>query len=158
MSVRGVIEYKGLHPGNTIRELKRAVKIANITTIETWHGVFLPDHFKLGAGRKYNYDGRTPAYVRRKRKHYGHTRDLEFTGFGKQQALRQIRVSGTYKGAKGRLPGTNVFNLKRSAFSPDMRRELTTVLPSEENVLVEVHRTKVAAHLNSIKSKKKVRA
>lgn len=158
MSVKGVIEYKGLHPGNTIAELKRAVKAANIATIEAWHETFLPEHFKLGAGRKYKYEGRTPAYIRRKRKRYGHTRDLEYSGTGKRAALRQIRVSGTSKSARGRLPGTQVFNFGGAGGMPDMRKELLTVLPSEEKVLTEVHRLKVASHLNNVKTRKKVRA
>lgn len=158
MSVKGVIEYKGLHPGNTIAELKRAVKAANIATIEAWHQTFLPEHFESGATFKYGYRGRTPRYNKRKRKKYGHNRPLEFSGTGKRAAVRQIRVSGTSKSARGRLPGTQVFNFGGGARQPDMRKELLTVLPSEEKVLTEVHRLKVASHLNNVKSRKKVRA
>lgn len=158
MSIRGVIEYKGLHPGNTVRELKRAIKFANFKTVEAWHESFLPEHFTTGAVRKYGYTPRDAPYMRRKAKRRGHQRPLEYTGEGKRNATRQIVVSGTSKGAKGRLPGTQVFNFKRSAASPDMRAELLATTKAEEKTLAEVHRIEVGKHLNSVKSNKKVRA
>ena len=158
MTVKSFIEYKGLHPGIIERELKRAIKKANFEVVNAWHKTFLPEHFTSGAVRKYGYMPRNIKYNRAKKKKLGHQRPLEFSGHGKSQALKNIKISGTSKGARGRMPGTQVFNFQRHSWSPDMREELLATTKLEDSVLAEIHRLAVVKHLNGVKSNKKVRA
>lgn len=157
MTIRSFVQYKGLHPGIMDRELKRGIKKANFAVVEAWHQTFLPEHFKPGAERKYQYDPRNFKYLRRKRKKRGHQRPLEYTGTGKSAALANIKITGTSTRARGRMPGTQIFNFRPTSWAPDMRAELVRLVKAEEAVLAEIHRLEVVKHLNGVKSQKKVR-
>lgn len=112
-----------------------------------WHTHFRPLHFRNLATRRYGYafrqgenlqgaKGFRASYTGQKLRKYGHTRPLVFSGNSERlteiQDVRATATGGQYGGARARvvMPAPTL-NLRRWPSSPDMRKELTTVIPEE---------------------------
>jgi hypothetical protein len=122
-------------------DMNRILKESWREPADHWHGEMLPRHFTHGAAQRYGYQTRTKAYNIRKRRIFGHTRELVFTGQGR--ALTRIkRITSTSKGCRVRMQGARVFNFRRrredGKLSPDMKSELRTITTSEQRRLVRV--------------------
>ena len=153
MVIRNRIEYRGLFPEVAAKNIGPALKEGNRATVFNWHEHFLPLHFETFARQKYGYRQRTRAYIRRKQGTIGANRDLVKTGNLMRNAKQSIKVTGTSKGARGTMQGTQVANLRRGD-GPDMRAEMLRTLPSEEKTLANFHENKVRSRLESIQARK----
>lgn len=85
MSVQATITYVGLaahmtRKGNLKRTIRKVIDGSLVSTARKHRRRFLPLHFTQGAGGRYGFTKRDPQYNRRKRKRYGHTKDLVLTG------------------------------------------------------------------------------
>ncbi len=112
-----------------------------------WHTHFRPLHFKNLATRRYGYQFRqgenlqgTPgfrrSYTGQKLRKFGHTRPLVFTGTSERlteiQDVRATATGGQYGSAQARVVmPARALNFRPYPHSPDMRKELTTVIPEE---------------------------
>lgn len=108
-----------------------------------WHREFRPLHFTRAAFRLYSYQPRTWRYSKWKLRVAGHTNPLvgprrrNAPGGASQRAseiqdIRATAVGGQMGTAKVRIVmHTPVLNLRANSNAPDMRKELTTVAPSE---------------------------
>lgn len=143
--VRGTIVEIG-SPRVVGRGLRRVMKRVNIETVREWWSRFMPLHFTVGGGRRYGYESRTFTYNERKRKKYGHTRPLVFSGrtersvkrfigFRGSNALRGVgRMQANALNFGGRAGGRNLRGI------PPMRDELTRVTNDEVSHLALFHK------------------
>lgn len=103
-----------------------------------WHRFLLPKHFTHAGATEYGYAPRTRLYTLRKRKKWGHTYPLVWSGATKQAALRTQDVKATSKGAVVTLRGIKKYfwmsqhrDVNNSAkarwgkFQPNMVAEIT---------------------------------
>lgn len=152
MTIKGRIEYRGLYPTVAAKELTSGVKQANSKGVLQWHKTFLPLHFETFSSSKYGYMQRGRKYNKSKQNAFGQAIALVLTGELRDNAKRSIRVSGTAKRARGIMPGTQVANL-RSGSGPDLRDEMTRVLPNEQKSLATFHENAVKSHFDSVKAR-----
>lgn len=139
MAVRGTIVYRR-SPGRVRKGFAKAVKEANKEVVRHWHKKMLPEHFKATALSRYEpYQKRTDRYRKRKVAVKGLRKPLVWEGDLKRNALRQIRVSGTSKRVRGRMPGTQVANFGSRPNMPPMRDEMTAVNEREVEKLSRLH-------------------
>lgn len=69
---------------------------------QVWHEQVLPKKFSERARSEYGYQRRSRAYVERKRRRFGHSRPLEYTGKLKRMVLRPPRTEGKAAGDRSR--------------------------------------------------------
>lgn len=112
-----------------------------------WHTHFRPLHFKNLATRRYGYQfrqgenmqgakGFRRTYTGQKLRKFGHTRPLVFTGTSERlteiEDVRATATGGQFGSAKATVVmHARALNFRPYAHSPDMRKELTTVIPEE---------------------------
>lgn len=84
----------------------------------------LPQHFRLGANRKYNYKPITAAYSIRKKKLVHHLIPMVLTGRMRDAIAGTSKVTAT--ATQARLYAKNYFPMK-----DDFRAQVEIVLPSE---------------------------
>lgn len=109
-----------------------------------WIRDYLAIHFTKRGATKYGYTPRQGepgsgysfrgSYTQTKLKRHSHTRPLEFSGRGKNDALTRNRATSTSKSASAVL-NARVFNFRNPNSKVDMRRELTTVTDDENQRL-----------------------
>lgn len=149
----GSITYVG-SPEATAKELRGAAKAEGAEVIDFWHDQYLPNHFKSFAGAKYGYKKRTEKHRSRKRRIFGHERDLEFSGDMKRKVSRSIRLSSTSKGARGVMRGPAYLHMRlRNRNQPDKAAELTAVVQSEVNTMAKRMDEGITRRLNAVKKK-----
>lgn len=98
-----------------------------------WHTHFRPLHFDDVAWVRYNYAPRTAKYTLRKFRKHGHTRPLVWSGDSERRTQIQD-VRATYRGGMAIarvVMHAPTLNFRKHPESPDMRAELTTVIPEE---------------------------
>lgn len=112
-----------------------------------WHQHFRPLHFKNLATRRYGYafrqgenlqgaKGFRSSYTGQKLRKMGHTRPLTFTGNSETLAaypnIKATATHGQFGSAKVTIAmNCPTLNLRRWPSSPNMRKELITVIPEE---------------------------
>lgn len=112
-----------------------------------WHTHFRPLHFKNSATRRYGYQfrqgenlqgakGFRRSYTGQKLQQKGHTRPLVWSGdserFTQILNIRATAKGGQYGTARATvIMNAPTLNLRSSPSSPNMRQELTTVIPEE---------------------------
>jgi hypothetical protein len=120
-----------------------------------WQQYLLTKHWTTQATSEYGYSLRTARYIIRKRKKHGHSYPLMYTGQSMralvghdnpgQKASRppNVRVTATGGNARIRviLAGAGNLNFKRSARSPDMRKEIITLSAADVSILSQVAAT-----------------
>jgi hypothetical protein len=137
-------------------QITAVVKRVNLVYPQGWIVSFLPVHFTNRATRRYGYTPRqgepgsgrrfAGSYTHRKLLKYHHTRPLENTGTGKAQAMANRRATSTRDSARAIVPA-RVFNFRNPNSRVDMRRELTTVLDSEQQNLEGLAQKKTDAEV-----------
>ena len=161
--VKGAIEYRDRYPEALLKELRPAVKEANQQSIKFWWKTYLPKHFQRGNASRYEMQPRTKQYAKRKAALVskgvlqGPAVPLVFSGRLMRNATRQIRTSGTSKGARGRMPGTQVANFGGRAGMPPMRSEMVQVRGDEQRRIAGFHESLVARRLRQTRARKTVR-
>lgn len=133
------------------------VKRTNLTYPLSWFQRYLLLHFTQRGATRYGYTPRAGqpgsgkawrgSYTYRKLKKFHHTRPLENTGQGKAQAVGNRKATSTRNSAKAIMPA-RVFNFRNPASKVDMRKELTTVLDSEQTILEADAQKKADAEFN----------
>lgn len=150
MSLRGTIVYKN-SPEATTRELKRAAKAELAEVPQHWHEKYLPGHFKRENMSKYKMKERSESHNRRKRKLYGHSDPLVFTGDMKREVSRQIKVTSTSKGARGVLRGPRYLYQRRKKYNqPDKAAEIVYATVPEVRDMSEFLDRRITARLNGM--------
>jgi hypothetical protein len=115
------------------RDLNRMLKAEWTHMGETWHKRFRRPHFTMAAYGKYGYMPRSRRYNFFKRRSLGHTLPLVLSGTSRQLS-EQRTVVATKRGANVRMP-VRVFNFKSKTSKVDKRKEFTTVIPQETQIL-----------------------
>lgn len=149
---RGPLDHK-------VKAIRQIVNQAFSDGVQLWHRNMLPGHFTTQEQFAAGYGSHVPGgfvkrgkkYMVRKARVYGHQRNLEFSGELRRNVTTQIVISQpsfTF-GAKGRLPGSQKANLKRSAASPDMRAELLVTTPDEDARLAKAVEYLIAQQLGA---------
>lgn len=130
-----------------------------------WRKQMLPLHFTHRGGRKYGYSprkGEAPGggrptrgtYTYRKKKLFGHTRPLEFTGKGKQEALTSKKYRATRDKVDVILP--RKFNLRHPNSKVNMREEITAVTMDEITRLVRRFTNTLVRKMGTVNSRKTI--
>jgi hypothetical protein len=132
-----------------------------------WWSKYLPMHFGSRATQRYGYKPRKGAkqafrgqandenrgsYSERKIRAVGHTRPLEYTGKGKQQALAQPKVVATRNKVRVRLP--RKFNYRNPASDINMADEIRAVRPDEISALSTALKAAVRERLRKAGAKR----
>ncbi len=139
------------------RDVQRASKAALEAMASKWWHDYLPLHFDETAYGRYRYSrrkgqamtGEGPryrrTYVARKRRLYKHNRPLVWSGEGMRLAIGLLRLRGSSKEARVILPSK--FNYKHPKSRISMRDEITRIIPSEAQELLQVGRLALRAYL-----------
>lgn len=98
---------------------------------------FLPLHFTHAGAARYGYRKRQLKYERQKRRRFGHTYPLVFSGESQRQALSGARIMATPKGARSMVTVPRSLIVHR-ATDPNKAQELGTVLPEEMQKVANV--------------------
>ena len=158
MTVRGTIIYQGKTPRGIRKAFTNILKEENRESIFGWWQKFMKGHFVRSAESKYNYAPRSAAYNRRKQKLKGHKKPFQFTGKLRRSFLRQIRITGTSKGAKGKL--IKPLSTKGKSISrypkPEFDDELTAINQPEVNFLAKDFHKRMTIKLNKVKENRKI--
>lgn len=153
MKMQTTITYRGPVEGK-VKGYSAHVKQSLREVVKLWHSTMLPRHFDtIGALRsrypQQQFKSRSRNYMIRKAKKVGHQRLLDFTGRTRLDVVRKITITGTSKGARGRMNGSNrALNFGGRADMPDLRAELTTVNQEESDLMAQVLGDKIAKFLN----------
>ena len=126
MTSRGIL---GMRKRDFFRLFKKSLAYLG----KRWHTRFRKRHFSQSAYTLYSYTPRKRAYNRAKLKYLGHTRPLEKSGAAKRQSGSK-KVTATRKGVTVKMP-IRVANLRAKNSRINMRKEITTVINSEESAL-----------------------
>jgi hypothetical protein len=154
------VKYTGAIPGVTMsqrewNDIQRGVWGA---VGRYWHVHFRDKHFTRAGAAEYGYQDRSAAYQRRKAKTYHHQIPLVFTG----ESRRRVRTARVVPFATANRVGVRVrmsapaLNFRRSAKSPDMREELTTISEGEGRELSRLHRRGTEAGLRQFRGRRTV--
>lgn len=137
----------GATPRILRRDFERIARETGQFVGQYWHRKFRPIHFTNAATTRYGYalrqgergsafyeqKGFRRSYTGQKLRRFGHTRPLEWTGDSKRRTeIENIR--STYRAGIVRvrvIMNAPTLNYRRWPSSPDMRKELTTVIPEE---------------------------
>lgn len=103
-----------------------------------WRRRYLPKHFTVKGGREYKFRPRKnysqssrkrESYVARKKRQYGHSRPLEFTGEGKRLAFASKTVQATAAAGHARvvIPLPSKFNFRNRFSQIRMADEIRAV-------------------------------
>lgn len=113
----------------TARGHNEAMREVNREVLERQRDKNLPKHFKGGATERYGYRKRTLAYVNRKRKKYGHSIPLVWTGGTRDAVLSGVKITATRNGGRLKTRG-------RFPMSAEMRSEIERISPDEMDDLL----------------------
>lgn len=132
MSYHVQVDYSGYTPKAPQKEINGALRYAYDELGVEFFEVNLPRRFTVAGGIALNYQRRSRAYNDRKRRLFGHTRPLEFTGVTKARvlSLAYTRVKATATRSQGNVVLTlnaPTLNFRRSSSSPDLRDEITRI-------------------------------
>lgn len=157
------------------RAHNKAARKAAVLLLQRHHQKNIPEHFKQTARNKYGYKPRSAAYKAYKRKRWHSITDLVASGRNRQliTAMGIIRIGGTITGSpkrtslsgktygSGREPGLRAqlrmrgnwpkFRDPRSARAvsiEDMKAEIATVTPAENQQLAQFFRDNYIRELN----------
>lgn len=129
MSERGVI------PKTMRKEWTAWRRAVFLSVAGLWHRAMRPKHFEFSAFARYGYAKRDKYYQMRKARLKRTTAPLVWSGRSKQlAALPNIRSTRNGGSVSMRAP---TLNLKAGPGAPDMRAELTKLLPEEKQVLAK---------------------
>lgn len=124
-----------------------------------WWKNILPKHFDAGAESRYRYKPRTPKYLERKLKKFGHQRPLVFTGAMERALLRSAEIRVTSKRATIKLASTAPNWLKgyisfrgKRGTGPDKWLEIKRIPDSDANELLAVANAEMKKALNEAKA------
>lgn len=90
----------------------------------------LPRHFEGGATSRYGYAKRSAKYTARKRKKYGHSIPMVFSGRLRAEIRQNVKITATRNG--GRLKSRGYFPMRA-----EFRAEIERIAPEEQNDLME---------------------
>ena len=119
---------------------------------EIWWRRILPRHFTPAGAHAYGYARRGRTYMLRKAKKYHHQNPLEWTGASKRSALREQRITATFKDATVRVRVERYWN-----YQPSMRKELTAVTAEEAEALARHFEKRVGRDLMARSGRRRVK-
>jgi hypothetical protein len=143
MRLKGYIIRLGLF-GLTKSDFRHIGRTAMTSVGWLWHRKFKGLHFQPFAGAKYGYARRSPSYNRAeqawgKKRAPGPTRPLVFTGESERLAMSSntVRSKATSfeKYHADVIVNAPALNRRNKNTAIDMRREVTTVIPSETTAM-----------------------
>jgi len=124
-------------PDVVLKSTPRITTEALKETPRLWHARFFRRHFQGGAAARYGYRPRSTKYVLRKKRKFGHTAPLIYTGLMRKQLGRGIFVTGNRYRAKGVMHGPRYVFMRQTAINnrPYLAGEVTALAPDEEREL-----------------------
>ena len=132
-----------------------------------WHKKLRLKHFTHAGAREYKYTPRSgeqypfgskkfwASYTGRKKRRFGHTNPLQYTGLSKRLTRLRI-VRPTRNGVKVVLRA-RAFNFRNSHSRINMRKEATTISDREIPLLEREGTRKAPRHLRKIRTKRRLR-
>ena len=155
--LRGTITFVG-DADVTQKELRAALKPELEEVGKFWHDRLFPGHFRTGAAGKYKYAPRSFKHSERKRKRFGHSLPLVFTGDLREQVTRMAKISSTAKGARVTLVGPKYLYMYRKSYGqPDKAAELTAVTKLEVRAMARLLDRRLTKRLNEVKQSRTVK-
>lgn len=153
-----VIEESGFTPGIPQRLLRRAIRDAMKELVRQWHTKTLPKHFERRALNIYTraYRARKKRYELRKERQKGHRKPLVFSGRMRRELLSTIRVTGTFKRARGTMRGPDYIRKSRDS-SINKANEITVTTLQEEAAQAREFERLLVKNLNELKWRKRRR-
>lgn len=116
------------------REVNKRLKRTWGSTGKYWHARFSGKHFTQRGAREYGYARRKRRYTARKKKKFGHTRPLVYSG-ETMRGTRTRTIRATRHGVRVSLPKTQALNFRPKGGRINMRQEMQTVSSREEKLI-----------------------
>jgi hypothetical protein len=141
-------------PSQMQKALPAIVKKAMIAAAKAWRDNVLPRHFDAGAARRYDYQGRTDGYNRRKRK-MGSPPAMVFTGRAMRKMLTTKREpTGTAKKITLRIPTYGFFNMNYKSWPKGhtMAKEATAMTQQDLEAIYQDVQGRVTRALNAMQT------
>lgn len=147
-----IVSFNGA-PSQKIREIRSDSKGAMVSVLKFWWINFFPRRFQQGAAERYKFTRRTEAYRKRKRRKFGHTKPLVYTGRMERELKRSYRIM-VNSSNRGRIimqgPRYLYVNYNRKSSKPIRKREeLVKLLKQELIQLGKVMQKSMLRRLNS---------
>lgn len=152
VTIRPIKISRGATPTIAAKQLRAYQKAAIPKALLVWFDKFLKLHFRPEAFSRYGYQTRSKKYRADKRRLVGFDRPIYWTGDTERQMKGPAQLSGTSTNARLRMqaPWYVVAASRRdSAKAPDMEKELTTIIPEEEEIMAEAVENELAAQMNA---------
>jgi len=135
---RVTIKERGAVPRGMRKVHNQASKKAWYATARRFHVEHRDDRFTKSHARKANYKkrsgerpGQSPVgYTARKKRKFGHTRPLEFSG-ETRRAVRSANIVATSKGGRVKYAGARKLNFRNPHSDIDMAAEFRRLIPEE---------------------------
>lgn len=149
-------------PGLSRRQRSRVLRAGNQVMGDYWQSQYLPLHWRTDARTRYRHTPRKPKYqaVKKRRARIGLVKrhglvDNVYGGI-MERMLRSSKVVRAYPTRVTiTMRGPNYISMRpRDARKPHKAREITTVIPSEADVLRRKNQEKVEEGLNKIKARR----
>lgn len=138
--VKFSIQERGATPRGMARRINGMKKRAWEDTGKFFHTEMRDNRFTHAHARAAGYSPRKPKYERRKRKKFGHTYPLQWSGRTRRD-VREARISSTSKGAKVSYAGARVLNFRNPKSKVNAAVEFATVTQREADRLAEQYDT-----------------
>ena len=138
--------------GATPRHLRKVHTQAGTTAWAStgwyFHSDMRDDRFTKEHARTARYQKRTEKYTERKRRQFGHTRPLEFSGDVRRR-VKTAKISSSGNGANVRYSGARKLNFRRWHSSPKMALEFRRITADEKRKLAAHYDDKLDTELNA---------
>lgn len=135
--------------GCSPRRWKSILKRAWDAAGQYWHRVILPKKFTHAGATEYNYQPREQGYEAQKRKKFGHTYPLVWSGELERLARRLMDVRSDSKGARIVIHGPRyLFAYRKNIRQPDKAEELRRVSEADAAAVARVINQVVADESN----------
>lgn len=132
------------------RVFNNANKAAYLDDAQFFHDHLRDRRFTESHGQAAGYRRRSPEYLKRKQRQFGHQRPLEFEGQVRDLVGIQYRVTSTSKMGKVVYAGARGFNRRPAGTNLDMAAEFRTILPEENEQFAIIHDRRLDIELNRV--------
>lgn len=150
-------EFKIQNPHNIpVRRMNNISRQAMHSVGIKWITDFNRPHYLPGAASKYGYQKRKEKYTRRKRRQYGHTTPLVWSGTTKAAALGPLFPRSTPKRTRANIPAPGYVKIRSRRGRPPVGDEMTRTIPAENDALSRLYKDSMEEQISAyIEGRKK---
>ena len=143
------VKVSGKPPALSAAEWREALKVGWRAVGQFWHRKILGKHFTEAGAREYRYQPRTPEYLRKKERLFGHRRPLVFSGRLMAEVMQTEDVRYTSKGVGIVLHGPSYTTIRWAARGqPRKSEELRKISAGDRKRIIEVLEQVLTAEMN----------